>query len=159
MENIRFSPIVGRTQNKAGKWFGVNNLFKQIIKFVGLSGIGWVLDFCTYAFLGLISANLILNNTISSWVGVTFVFIFATRKVFENNSKIPLRWKYIIYLLYQCVMIFFISKLLSVINGGMIANINVDLIKSFSAIISKILVTPITMVVNFFVMKCVIEKL
>lgn len=56
-------------------------------------------------------------------------------------------------------MIFFISKLLGVINGGMVANINVDLIKSFSAIISKILVTPITMVVNFFVMKCVIEKL
>lgn len=142
-----------------GKWFGVNNLFKQVIKFVGLSGIGWVLDFCTYTLLGVVSVNLILNNTISSWVGVTFVFIFATRKVFENNSKIPLRWKYIIYLLYQCVMIFFISKLLGVINGGMVANINVDLIKSFSAIISKIFVTPITMVVNFFVMKCVIEKL
>ena len=67
------------------------------MKFIGLSGIGWILDFGTYTGLGLVWNNLVVNNTISSWVGVTFVFIFATRKVFNNVSKIPLKWKYVIY--------------------------------------------------------------
>ena len=83
----------------------MKKLFIQAIRFIGLSGIGWILDFTTYTVLGVISANLVLNNTISSWVGVTFVFLLSTRIVFKNNSKIPLKWKYVIYLLYQCVLI------------------------------------------------------
>ena len=54
----------------------MKKLFIQAIRFIGLSGIGWILDFTTYTVLGVISANLVLNNTISSWVGVTFVFYF-----------------------------------------------------------------------------------
>lgn len=137
----------------------MKKLLMQAIQFVGLSGIGWLLDFATYTLLGFVSENLVLNNTISSWVGVTFVFIFATRKVFQNNSKISLKWKYLIYILYQCVLIFFISKLLDVVNLFIIENITIELILNFSAIISKIIVTPITMVLNFIVMKNVIEKL
>lgn len=137
----------------------MKKLLMQSLKFVGLSGIGWLLDFGTYTLLGFASSNVVLNNIISSWVGVTFVFIFATRNVFKNNSKISLKWKYLIYLLYQLVLIFLISKLLGVINTSMENNINIVLIVKFSALISKILVTPITMVLNFFVMKGVIEKL
>ncbi len=137
----------------------MKNLLMQAVKFVGLSGIGWIMDFCIYTILGFVSDNIVLNNIISSWVGVTFVFIFATRKVFKNNSKIPLKWKYVIYLLYQCVLIFFVSKLLGVINNVIITNISIELVQRFSTLISKIFVTPITMVLNFFVMKYVIEKI
>lgn len=137
----------------------MKKLFDQAIRFIGLSGIGWILDFCTFFLLGKISTNIVMNNTISSWVGVTFVFIFATRKVFEDNSKIPLFLKYIIYLLYQVVLIFFISKLLNVINDFIVAKITIDLIVRYSSILAKILVTPITMILNFIVMKAVIEKL
>lgn len=137
----------------------MKKLLNQAIRFVGLSGIGWILDFCTYTVLGLISANLVLNNTISSWVGVTFVFAFATRKVFQNNSKIALKWKYLIYLLYQMILIYFISKLLGAVNSFIIENFTIEFILEFSSIIAKICVTPITMVLNFFVMKGVIEKL
>ena len=135
------------------------DLLKQAVKFVGLSGIGWILDFGTYTGLGFVSHNIILNNIISSWIGVTFVFIFATRKIFQNNSKISLKWKYVIYLLYQCVLIFFISKLLGVVNLFILNNITIELILRFSTIISKIVVTPVTMILNFIVMKNVIEKL
>lgn len=131
----------------------------QAIKFVGLSGIGWLLDFCTYMLLGFINENVVGNNVISSWIGVTFVFIFATRKVFQNNSKISLKWKYLIYILYQVVLIFFISKLLGLVNDVIVAYCQMELILKFSSIIAKIIITPITMVLNFFVMKGVIEKL
>ena len=60
----------------------MKKLLLQALKFLGLSGIGWILDFSVYTILGFFSENLVLNNYISSWVGVTFVFIFATRKIF-----------------------------------------------------------------------------
>lgn len=137
----------------------MKKLLGQAIRFIGISGIGWVLDFLVYAGLGFISSDLVLNNTLSSWVGVTFVFIFATRKVFKNESKISLPWKYLIYILYQCVLIFFISKVLNGINIAIVSYINIGLIVTFSSIIAKILVTPITMALNFGVMKGLIEKL
>lgn len=146
-------------ENIDKKSIQLKKIFLQAIKFIGLSGIGWLLDFGTYTGLGYISSNLVINNIISSWVGVTFVFIFATRKVFKNNSKIPLKWKYFIYILYQCILIFFISKLLNIVNEVLLAQIPVEVLIKFSPIIAKILVTPITMVLNFFVMKSVIEKM
>ena len=137
----------------------MKNILSQAVRFIGLSGIGWILDFCTYALLGFVSANASLNNVISSWVGVTFVFIFATRKVFQNNSRISLKWKYLIYLAYQAVLIWLISKLLGQIDLFIRANIDIALAQRFSAIIAKIVVTPITMILNFIVMKNVIERI
>ena len=137
----------------------MRNLCRQAIQFIGISGIGWILDFLTFTSLGLVSGNLILNNTISSWVGVTFVFCFATRKLFINHSKISLKWKYLIYLVYQCILIFFVTKALNEINIGLLSYSTMDFVLRFSAILSKILVTPITMVLNFIVMKGIIERL
>lgn len=57
------------------------------------------------------------------------------------------------------VLIFLISKLLVQINLFLESNIQIDAINRVSSILSKLLVTPITMVLNFIVMKTVIEKL
>lgn len=137
----------------------LKRLLGQAVRFVGLSGIGWILDFSTYIVLSRICENLVLDNFISSWVGVTFVFIFATRKIFENNSRIDLKWKYLIYIVYQVLLIFLVSKLLGLIDSFIVSNISLAVVTRFSAIIAKILVTPITMILNFFVMKGLIEKL
>jgi putative flippase GtrA len=137
----------------------LKRLLGQAVRFIGLSGIGWILDFSTYIVLSHICENLVLDNFISSWVGVTFVFIFATRKIFENNSRIDLKWKYLIYIVYQVLLIFLVSKLLGLIDSFIVSNISLAVVTRFSAIIAKILVTPITMILNFFVMKGLIEKL
>ncbi len=138
---------------------GLKQLFIQAIKFIGLSGIGWILDFCTYIGLGFISENVVMNNFISSWMGVTFVFIFATRKVFKNNSKIPLGAKYVIYIVYQLFLITLISKILGGIDTFILTHFTMTLVSKFSSVLAKIIVTPITMILNFFVMKGVIEKI
>lgn len=137
----------------------MTHLIKQVVSFIGLSGIGWILDFCTYTALGFFSKNLVLNNMISSGVGVTFVFIFATWKVFQNNSRISLKWKYLIYVLYQALLIYLVSRILSGIHMLIVSYVTLKLILEFSPVIAKIVVTPFTMVLNFFVMKGVIEKL
>ncbi|MBR3509045.1 MAG: GtrA family protein [Lachnospiraceae bacterium] len=137
----------------------MKKLFLQAVKFIGLSGIGWILDFMTFTVFGFFSKNVTLNNFISSWVGVTFVFIFATRKVFQNNSKIPLKMKYLIYLAYQCLLIYLISKLLGYVNAWIVKSIAIEFVIKLAPTISKIFVTPITMILNFIVMKTIIEKI
>lgn len=135
-------------------------LTKQALGFFGFSGIGWILDFTTYTILSFWIENLMLVNIISSAVGVTFVFIFSTHKVFiKNNSKVPIWGKYLIYLAYQVGLVYVMSLLLSAINDFIVQTFTWELIQKGSAIISKILVTPITMVVNFIIMKILVEKL
>ncbi|MBR1623434.1 MAG: hypothetical protein IJ675_05940, partial [Pseudobutyrivibrio sp.] len=82
-----------------------------------------------------------------------------TRKVFQNNSRIPLGVKYLIYILYQIILITLVSKLLGAIDSFIVSHIAWELVLKFSGIIAKIIITPITMILNFFVMKGVIEKL
>lgn len=137
----------------------IKKLLIQAVKFIGLSGIGWLLDFTVYTVLGLFENYFEINNIISSCVGVTFVFIFSTRKIFRNEGKIPLWVKYLIYIAYQAVLIFLISKLIGVINTWITDNITAEIIVRCSHIISKIIVTPITMILNFIFMKILIERI
>ena len=71
----------------------MKQLLKQGIQFIGLSGIGWILDFSVYTIVGVWSKNLFFNNILSSWIGVTFVFIFSTLK--KSDLPIPnIRFKF-----------------------------------------------------------------
>ena len=57
------------------------------------------------------------------------------------------------------MLIFLVSKLLGFIDSFLELNASLEIVIRYSAIISKIIITPITMVVNFIVMKNLIEKL
>lgn len=137
----------------------MGTLIRQAIHFMGLSGIGWILDVSVYLLLGFVSSNLAVNNIISSWVGVTFVFITSTRFIFRNHSKIPLKAKYIIYLVYQAILIWIISHLLVMIYGLLTPYLLTLGLGAFAVLAAKIAVTPVTMILNFIVMKMVIEKI
>ena len=136
----------------------LRDLLRQALRFIGLSGIGWLLDFAVYTLLSIKASNLAAVNMISSLVGASFVFVFSTRFVFRNNHRIPLIWKYCVYIVYQVILIVLISLLLSRINA-LICALAPAFIAAFSAVLSKIIVTPITMTLNFFFMKLAIEKI
>lgn len=48
---------------------------------------------------------------------------------------------------------------LDMVNTAIVSTVSVVLILHFSTIVSKILVTSITMIMNFFVMKGIIERI
>ena len=137
----------------------LRRLLGQALRFLGLSGIGWLMDFTVYTLLSLRMENLALVNVLSSLVGASFVFLFSTRFVFRDSHRIPLYLKYAIYIVYQLLLIYLISKLLAFVNSLIVAHAPWPLLVSLAPVLSKILVTPITMTVNFFAMKTVIEKL
>ena len=137
----------------------LRGLLRQALRFIGLSGIGWLLDFAVYTLLSIKASNLAAVNMISSLVGASFVFVFSTRFVFRNNHRIPLIWKYCVYIAYQALLILLISLLLAQINTLITTHVSVGIIVRASAILSKIIVAPITMTLNFFIMRFVIEKI
>lgn len=131
----------------------------DILKFVGVSGIGWLIDVLIYLTLSsIIKLNVDISNMISSLVGVSFVFLVSTRKIFVNNSKINLKLKYIIYIVYQLILIYLASlTILSLKNY--LTSLDIKLVTKYVNIISKIIITPFTMLINFIVMKLLIEKI
>ena len=131
----------------------MKKVIKQFFGFIGISGIGWIIDFIIYNILSSpFNVDISIANMISSLIGVTFVFIFSTRKIFENGGKLSLRTKCIIYLIYQVILILCVSKLIIVVKE-LLVNIDIDLVVKYAKVLAKILITPITMTINFVVMK------
>ena len=137
----------------------LRSLLIQAIRFVGLSGIGWLLDFTVYTVLSFVLENLAVVNMLSSLCGASFVFLFSTRFVFQNSHRIPLWMKYAVYIIYQLILIWLISLLLAQINVFLVSFLGSTFLGAFCHTLSKIIVTPITMCLNFFVSKFVIEKI
>lgn len=138
----------------------MKKIFFQAIKFFGISGIGWLIDMVIFTALTNLEVNTILSNIISSLVAVTFVYFTSTKKIFINkNEKINLNKKYVVYIIYQVLMILASSTLIGLINKGIILYINYEIFLKYSKIITKILVTPLTMICNFIFMKLLIEKI
>ena len=134
-------------------------LFSQFIKFLFISGIGWLIDFCLYIILTTkFNLEIFYGNIFSSIPAISYVFLISTKKIFttSHRKKLTIIQKYIIYFIYQLLLIFFISIVAQ--NLYILVreyNLNFKMMK----IIIKILVTPVTMTINFFVIKYLAEKL
>lgn len=136
-------------------------ILRQFIKFLFLSGIGWLIDFILYLiFSNIFDFRIIYSNILSSIPAVTFVFFVSTRKVFIKNKRgLTLKEKYLIYFLYQVILIITISLLGQYLYLLILKNIAIKIKLKILKLIIKILITPITMLINFIVMKFLIEKL
>lgn len=140
-----------------------HNAIKQAVLFFAVSGSGWVMDFGVFSLLTEYGKlRLAYANMLSSVPAITLVFLVSTRKIFLNCEKgLPIWGKYIVYFLYQILLVFSISW----IGDGLCSFLSqTDLIKiSFVAqhieILCKIIITPITMTCNFIVMKLLIERI
>lgn len=138
----------------------MNSLIVQMGKFFGISGIGWLMDFTIFTLLSSFGFNVVYSNFISSAVAVSFVFWFSSKKTFkEKKFGLGLKYKYIIYIIYQIILILVMSYIIKALSNFIFTSISIELIKNYAKIISKILVTPVTMVLNFIVMKNIIEKI
>lgn len=136
----------------------LKSLLIQFIKFLFVSGTGWIIDFGLYSILtGIFGLQILYSNVLSSIPAITFVFIVSTKKIFvENKNGFSIKQKYLIYFVYQMILILSVSLLGQFLYTIAIKNkINFSLLK----IIIKIMITPVTMVLNFFVIKYLAERL
>jgi putative flippase GtrA len=143
------------------KQINVKRIFHQFILFVLVSGVGWLMDFSIYTLLSyLTDLKVIVINIISSIPAITYVFLLSNKKIFKNeHSRLSLKTKYLLYFAYQLVLLLCISAFGELLYGIFIDVITVPFLLEHLKIVIKILITPITMTVNFIVMKNLIEKL
>ena len=130
----------------------------QAFSFFGISGIGWIMDMLIYTILTQNSINTFISNCISSFVAITFVYLTSTKKIFiNNNNSFNLKKKYILYIVYQIIIITLSSYFIGLISDMLIYS-NFIFFVNYSKICGKIIVTPFTMVTNFLFMKFLVEK-
>lgn len=143
---------------------GVEQIKQKLIvltKFMGVSLTAWLIDFTIYNILAhLCNINIDISNMISSLIGVTIVFVFSNRKIFlsDDENKISINAKYAIYVAYQIILILSVSKLLLVMKDLLIST-DINLIIKYANVLVKIAVAPFTFLLNYNVMKILIEKL
>lgn len=137
----------------------MKKLLSQGIQFIGISGIGWLLDFTVFNILHIWSSHVAANNMVSSLVAVCFVFFASTRKTFvQKENGINVRLKFALYIVYQLLLITLISRVLAWIHWYLLTWAGDGFFANYTAVAAKIIVTPITMLCNFIVMKLLIER-
>lgn len=139
----------------------MKKLISQFFRFIGISGIGWCIDFSLYLLFTMVFHwEVFLSNCLSALPAVTLVFLVSTSKIFQRSQgNIPLQVKYLIYVLYQILSLVIVSSIGQWL-AAWIAQIafSIPLIVKLSKILAKVLITPITMTANFLVMKVLTEK-
>ena len=126
----------------------------QAIKFTIISGVGWLVDVLLFSVgTRVFSYQVGYANIISSIPAITLVFFVSTKNIIKNEGALELRYKYLIYVGYQVVLITVISFV-----GQIIFNIfqntgYLSLTPDNNKLLVKIIITPITLLSNFFFMK------
>lgn len=139
----------------------LRRLFGQFVRFIGISGIGWCIDFGLYmVFTSVYGWPVFVSNCLSAVPAVTIVFTVSTAKIFQKASgKVPVYVKYVIYLVYQLCLLLLVSSLGQWLSDILILKAgSMTVIAGFSKVIAKMIITPVTMVMNFFMMKILTEK-
>ena len=139
----------------------IKKIIKQFIPFVMVSGIGWIIDFSVYFVLThFINLNVATANIFSSIPAITYVFLMSNKKIFKNNnSKLKIQYKYLIYFCYQLILVFCVSMFGEFLYNILQDKITITFLLENLKMVIKILITPITMTINFIVMKNLIEKI
>ncbi|MCL1972631.1 MAG: hypothetical protein FWG57_06555 [Endomicrobia bacterium] len=102
-------------------------------------------------------------NAAGSTVGILFVFFTSLYKIFENNGKLIVV-KLAVYIVYSIFLILIISFLVQYLSDNAVFN-NISkyfiawLMQVHVALVAKIVLTPLSLILNFFVVKNIIEKI
>ena len=140
----------------------MKKLLLQLLRFVGISGVGWLIDFSLYLlFTSLFHWDVFYSNCLSAIPAVTLIFFVSTSKIFRRTkTKVPVPVKYVIYIAYQFILLLIVSSIGQLLAGKITQTFaDIPFLVSCSKIIAKVIITPITMAANFMVMKVLIENI
>jgi len=145
------------------KSFFSHKLVRQFISFVFVSGIGWLIDFSIYVFLtSYLDFAVTPANLISTIPAITWVFWASVRRIFEaNKTGLKIYQKCIIYFAYHLTVIICFSLFAGYLYTVFMSSelVSYAFLYNHIKIIIKIIITPVTMTLNFIATKLLIEKL
>lgn len=136
----------------------MRNLLIKFFGFLGVSGIGWIMDLILYTLLThLCGLPVAVSNYLSTIPAITFVFFASTRKLFVcRPDGLRKSVKYALHVVYQLLLVTAVSFLAQWLADYLPTLL--PALSPFAKLASKILITPVTMVCNFLVLKNLAEK-
>ena len=140
-------------------------LKQQIVKFLRyalVAGLGWVVDFAIYTALSVgLGWAVTPSNFVSSVIAVTLVFFLSKSKVLtRHNEKIPVQVQYLLYILYRLAVIALLSWLAGYVHRFLLSLswfTAVELLRENVKPITKILITPFTVLINYIALCWIAE--
>jgi len=137
-----------------------SSLWQKFLQFGGLSGLGWLGDFCILlslvSLLGLPPGQ---ANVISSFIAATMVFTVSREKIFSKaEGRGVLR--IFTYLGYTAIAIAISSAAVHYLVpelSGLAKHFQLTIAFTTVTAAAKILVTPPTLIINFLMSRLLIE--
>ncbi|NKI59231.1 hypothetical protein HCG46_13225 [Labrenzia sp. PO1] len=145
-----------------------NAIAKRFSGFALISGIGWCLDFLTMATLTQSGLPVFWANFIGAFCGVTFVFFVAGKHIFEKAGNRSTTVLLALYWIWQVVAVTaasaltaglswaLMSLLVTVDGTAFVTGLGLKPV-TLCGVTAKMLVTPFTLVANFFFMRFLLE--
>ncbi|WP_269584224.1 GtrA family protein [Roseibium sp. Sym1] len=143
-------------------------LARRFSGFAVISGIGWCLDFMTMATLTYSGIPVFWANFIGAFCGVTFVFFVAGKRIFRKAHNRSMATLLLLYWIWQLVAVTAASALTAGVSwllivlleqsGGtqILMDAGADIV-TLCGVTAKMLVTPFTLIANFFFMRFLLE--
>ena len=121
---------------------------KKIIRFIVVGGIATIIDFVfLYIFKEFLNFNVILANTLSFIISVTYNYIASITWVFDTNKNKNKKIQFILFIIFSIV---------GLIINNIILYILTDKLNIYY-LISKVVATLIVMIFNFVTRKKFLE--
>ncbi len=125
-----------------------NMLFKQILKFVIVGGVAFIIDYFVIVICKeLIDLNVLLSAFFGFVISVIYNYLASIKWVFDVSDKNSKTRNFIIFIIFSIIGLLFTELIMWV--GTDIINI--------SYLIVKIVATFIVMIFNFFTRKFFLE--
>ncbi len=132
---------------------------RQAAQFVAVSGAGWLLDVAVFmALSGPAGWHVLPANVVSGSCGVLLVFAVSSRKIFTRNTG-SMAQKVAMLLLFNLVAIITASFVLAWIAQLVSAAAAPYGLPPYGVrLVAKMLVTPVTLLLNFIVVRYLVER-
>ena len=130
-------------------------MFVQYLKFALISGLGLLSAVGLFWLLAdKYSVNVLISNVISDFVAVSLVFVLSKSTIF-NRSNAHYILSFVLWILWQIIHIFAISLVLTYLERSQVLCHSNFPCRN---VINKIAITPITMTLNFVVLRFITSK-
>ena len=126
----------------------MNKIVNKIIRFGIVGGIATIIDFVfLYIFKEFLNFNVILANTLSFIISVTYNYIASITWVFDVNKNKNKNMQFILFIIFSVVGLIINNVILYILTDKL----------NIYYLISKVIATLIVMVFNFVTRKKFLE--
>ncbi|SIS52929.1 GtrA family protein [Phaeovulum vinaykumarii] len=132
---------------------GARTFLRSFLRFGGLSGAGWLVDFTLLIVLVRAGVAPVAANFVSSATAAAGVFVLSRHLVFAAEHG-GLAWRLLAYLLYTAGVITAASLAIGPVMaalGAAAGGLGVDLSPGALAALAKVVITPPQLLLNFLV--------